>query len=252
MRRAAARSQCANNLKDIAIGLHNYADTCPTCRSSGENGHWFPTGTVANPDLPPERRLSWFVELLPFIEHSAVHDRIDRQAAWDAPANTAAVQTMLRTFHCPDWGREAEPDPVYLTAYIGVAGVGADGATLPAGARQAGVFGYDRRTAVADVTDGTSCTLLVLESARDNGPWARGGPATVRGIDPANAPYLGSGRPFGGTHFAENTLFRHGGSAGCNAAFVDGSVRFLNDKVAPHVLEELATVAGGEVPGDGW
>jgi hypothetical protein len=252
VRRAAARSQCANNLKEIAVGLQNYADTCPTCRSSGENGHRFPAGTVLNPALPPERRLSWLVALLPFIEHSAVHDRIDLRAAWDAPTNTAAVRTMLRTFHCPDWGRESEPNEACLTPYIGVAGVGADAATLPARDRRAGVFGYDRGTAVADVTDGTSCTLLILESARDNGPWAHGGPATVRGLDPGEAPYLGRGRPFGGTHFAENTLFRRGGSVGCNAALADGSVHFFNEEVAPQVLEALATVAGDDDPGDGW
>jgi prepilin-type processing-associated H-X9-DG protein len=144
------------------------------------------------------------------------------------------------------------PEPACLTPYVGVAGVGTDAPSLPAGHRNAGVFGYDRRTALADVKDGTSNTLLILESARDNGPWARGGPATLRGLDRTDSPYLGTGRPFGGTHFAENILFWRGRSTGCNAAMADGSVRFLQEAIAPRVLEALATIAGGEKIGDDW
>lgn len=65
MRRAAARSQCANNLKQIAIGLHNYGDTYPTeQRQTGG----LPAGTVPSAARPPEERLSWYVEVLPFVE----------------------------------------------------------------------------------------------------------------------------------------------------------------------------------------
>jgi prepilin-type processing-associated H-X9-DG protein len=126
--------------------------------------------------------------------------------------------------------------------------VGADAPSLPAGDGHAGIFSYDRRSAFAK--DGAFSTLLMLESARDNGPWAQGGPGTVRGLDPADQPYLGTGRPFGGTHFAENTLFEHGRSIGCNAAMVDGSVRFLRETIDPQVLEALATIAGGKLSDD--
>jgi Protein of unknown function (DUF1559) len=162
------------------------------------------------------------------------------------------VQSPLPLFRCPDWDREAAPEPASAIPYLGVAGLGADAPSRPAADRRAGVFGYDRRTPLAAVTDGLSHTLMILESARDNGPWARGGPSTVRGLDPAGRPYLGTGRPFGGTHFAENGLFRRGGSVGCNAGVADGSVRFLAEAIAPEVLEALATVAGGETIGDSW
>ena len=40
-------------------------------------------------------------------------------------------------------------------------------------------------------------------------------------------------------------------TSGCNAVFADGSVRFLNQGVAPSVLIALATMQGGEsVSGD--
>lgn len=116
-------------------------------------------------------------------------------------------------------------------------------------ATRAGVFGYDR-TAFADITDGLSHTLLVLESARDNGPWAQGGPATVRGLDPDEAPYLGVGRPFGGTHFSERLVFHPRRSLGSNVALADGSVRFMHQDTAAEVLQALATIAGEEPPAD--
>jgi hypothetical protein len=242
--------QCANNLKQIALGLLNYADTYVPGQTPPE--HELPAGTIFLAELPPEQRLSWCVELLPFIEQDGVYRGFDRKLGWDAPANIPAAQTPLKILSCPDWVREAEPNTPSLTSYLGVAGLGADAATLPLGDRKAGVFGYDRRTPLSAIKDGTSNTLLILESARDNGPWARGGPSTVRGLDPNEAPYLGAGRPFGGTHYAENTIFGHGKSIACQAALADGSVRFLSQSVAPDILEALATIAGGETVGNDW
>jgi hypothetical protein len=207
---------------------------------------------VPNPRLLPDERLSWCVALLPYLEEQELGCRIDRTAGWNAPSHASAIQTPLRVFQCSDWMREAKPEPGSLTAYLGVAGVGADAPLVATGNARTGIFGYDRRTALASVKDGLENTLLILESARDNGPWARGGPFTVRALDPAEKPYLGSGRPFGGTHFAENSLFGRGKSIGCNAAMADGSVRFLQETIAPEVLEALATTSGGERIGDGW
>jgi hypothetical protein len=252
VRRAAARSQCANNLKQLALGLHAFATTHPVSQGKEETRPLLPPGTVYNINLAPERRLSWVVDVLPLVEQDTLARRIDRQAAWDSTRNLPATQAPLRIMWCPDWSREAGTTPEYLTTYVGMAGVGPDAVTLAAGDHNAGVFGYDRRTALTDIADGTANTLLILESARDNGPWAQGGPATVRGLDPATRPYLGTGRPFGGTHFTENTLFRHGKSFNCQAAMADGSVHSFHDAVAGELLEALATIAGGENLGGDW
>ena len=207
---------------------------------------------MPNAALAPEQRLSWYIEVLPFIEQQALYRSFDRGKGWEDAANQTSARTPLKTLHCPDWGREAESDSPYLTAYLGVAGLGADAAMLPADDRKAGIFGYDRRISLAAIQDGTSNTLLILESARDNGAWARGGPGTVRGLVSGEQPYLGIGRPFGGTHFAENSVFRRGKSIGCNAAMADGSVRFLSESIKPQVLEALVTIAGREQVGERW
>jgi len=65
----------------------------------------------------------------------------------------------------------------------------------------------------------------------------------VRGLDPANQPYLGKGRQFGGSH-----------PGGAMVLFVDGSVHFIRDSIDPRAFEALSTIAGGEqvalVPGE--
>jgi prepilin-type processing-associated H-X9-DG protein len=92
---------------------------------------------------------------------------------------------------------------------------------------------------------------MVLESSHQNGPWSRGGIATVRGLDTGDRPYTGPGRQFGGTHFADPWLFSRGEYIGFNALMADGSVQRMRADLNPTVLETLLTIAGGEkVPPD--
>jgi len=75
-REAARRSQCANNLKQLGLGLHNYHDTYKTfppmaggtthTDTSWDPGSWFSNG---------ERHSTYFF-LLPFMEQKPLHDQI--------------------------------------------------------------------------------------------------------------------------------------------------------------------------------
>jgi hypothetical protein len=57
VRQAANRAVCWNNLRCLGQGLRDYRAW------SG----LFPSGTVANPDLPPDRRLSWHTQPWAFM-----------------------------------------------------------------------------------------------------------------------------------------------------------------------------------------
>src|SRR5947209_12521813 len=99
---------------------------------------------------------------------------LDPSAAWDAPANRDAA-AAVGFLPCPAVRRERGPIPPGQTTYLGVAGVGPDAAARPPTDPRAGVFGFDRTTTIADITDGTSTTLFALDSGHDLGPWAKGG-----------------------------------------------------------------------------
>ncbi len=102
------------------------------------------------------------------------------------------------------------------------------------------MFGYDRKTTLADIKDGAATTMMLAESGRVIGSWLQGGPATVRGLDPTNAPYIGPGRQFGGLHDGVAVI-----------AMADGSVRVVSESIHPELFQAMSTIAGGErLPAD--
>ncbi len=256
VREAAAQMKCASHSKQWALALHNAADTFPVERNE-KGGSAFPSGTISNADLPPEQRLSWFVSVLPYVDHNNALQQFDLTRGADDPRNQSAIAYRFPQLICPSSGEydrssRAWRSTVPLTHYVGVAGVGADAATLPLGHPGTGIFGYDRRTVLrGDIPDGMSNTLLLIETSQNPGHWAFGGPATVRGFLPESAPYLGDGRPFGGWH-GDYTVWSSKKSHYCIVAMADGSVRSLFNTIAPEVLEALATVAGKEELPANW
>ena len=207
----------------------------------------YPGGTLPNPALPPEERLSWCVTLLPYLEQEDLHKQLDTADGWQAEANRPAVRQAVKTFLCPSNPNHAAPGEPALTHYVGVAGIGRDAAALPAEDPKAGFFGYDRTITTRDVKDGTSNTLMVIETSAENGPWAAGGRATVRGVEPDDRPYVGKGRPFGVVHYTPRFLGT--AQAPANVVFADGSVRCLHQSISAGTLEALATIAGGDEVG---
>jgi hypothetical protein len=246
VRHAAARSTCSNNLKQLGVAVHNYASA---------NDDRMPPGTVAGTSLPVEQRLSFNALLLPYLECSDVYRKLAQDEPWDSPRNAEAVSNyQTKVFRCPGLlqARQSEPpwDGNAPTNYIGVAGIGLDAASLPLDDPRIGMLGYERQLRITAVKDGTENTILMMESDRDPGPWIRGGPSTLRGIDIADRPITGENRAFGGTHRPSDTFFSKR-PTGSNILLADGSVRYTNDTIDPDVLAGLATAAGGEsVPAD--
>jgi prepilin-type processing-associated H-X9-DG protein len=222
VREAAARTQCKNNLRHLSMAVHGYHDTYGA----------FPPAGVPKLSLPPERRLSWFVGIGPFVEATNLYAMVDREKGWDAEENRFAALMELPYLRCPAYPERPPESTLAPSHYLGIPGVGADAVWLPREDPAAGVFGYERRARLADISGRTDKVLVAVETSRAGGAWTAA-PASVRGPDPGDRPYLGRDRPFGGNH-----------RGGANAVFADGSAQFLGEGLDPGVFESLATLGG--------
>jgi prepilin-type processing-associated H-X9-DG protein len=232
-RQHAYGAECKWRMEEIGIGLANYHAAT----------HSFPDGTISNPELAPDDRLSWLVKVVPYMEAQTRFDHIEQSQSWRSQHNCELLKGAYRRFLCPANPTVEDANQLGLTHYIGIAGVGRDAASLEKGNPNAGVFGYDRRTSIEDITDGFSTTIMMAESASDNGPLAAGGSATVRGLDGQNLPHLGANGQFSARHNSGSMFSLRSAT---NVLFVDGSVRYFTNKLDPKVFEAMATIAGGE------
>ncbi len=223
VREAADRAQCNNNLKQLGLAIANYHDTCRN----------FPPAAESNPDLPPEKRISWMVAIIPFLEANNIYNRIDHKKGWDAEGNRFAALTLVRTWQCPAYPRRP-PDSTFVPShYLGISGIGDNAIALPREDPRAGIFGYDRPAKLEELKRGFDEMLLSVETSQAHGAWTAAGSPTTRGLIPDGAPYIGVGRQFGGNH-----------PHGANAVFADGSVRFIEQAIDPAVWEAMATLSG--------
>ncbi|EAQ81828.1 DUF1559 domain-containing protein [Blastopirellula marina] len=105
-REAARRMHCSNNLKQIGLAIHNYHDTFLSLPPGGYWAHDTPWSTATTPN--PERG-SAIVAILPFLELSTLHDRMDftsntsiHEQYVDSPANTKKFkQVIVSAYLCP-------------------------------------------------------------------------------------------------------------------------------------------------------
>jgi prepilin-type processing-associated H-X9-DG protein len=224
VREAGARSQCQYHLKQIGLTFWNF---------EGSNGH-FPTATMPNDKLPPEKRLSWLVSIVPYIEANNLYSRFDKEKSWDAEENRYLCFTPYMMYQCPAFPPRPPVSTMVSSHYLGITGQGANAAELPLNSPRAGFFGYDRQLTDADLGNHAN-TLVALESLQIQGSWTAGGPPTVRGLDTEAAPYFGTDSQFGGIH-----------REGVNALFADASVRFLPQSLDPAVIAAVATIKGSK------
>jgi prepilin-type processing-associated H-X9-DG protein len=223
VRDAAARTQCTNNLKQIALAVHNYQDTYGAV----------PSADLPNLALPPEKRLSWLVSIVPFVEAGNLYSKMDREKGWDAEENRFAALRVFQTYQCPSFPERPPVSTLVPSHYLGISGIGTDAVALPREDPRAGAFGYRGKLRLGEIERGAGNVLLAIETDRASGSWTTAGPPTVRGLDPGAPPYLGTNGQFGGNH-----------PDGANAVFLDGTVRFLPDSLDPSVLESFATWKG--------
>jgi len=234
---------------ELAKAIHAYA----------QKNKAFPRGTADRETTPerhelpwaPEHRVSWMVEILPFLgngEFTILANQVDsRSRSWREDQNLIAAGTLIPQFLAhnyedrfrwttfPSMGKQK----VANTHFVGIAGVGLEAARYkegdPAVAKKLGVFGYDRITQLAQITDGPENTIVAIQvPPMFKRPWLAGGGATVMGV-----PETESVKPF--------VCVGEGEKAGTFAIMGDGKVRFISAKISDKDFQALCTIAGGEV-----
>jgi prepilin-type N-terminal cleavage/methylation domain-containing protein len=227
VRAAARRIQCANNLHQIGIALHNYHTA---------HGTFPPGGIEVRPMRPNGRQFAWSAFLLPYVEQGALYDQIDFGKAFDAPENADAAAHVLEVYVCPSVSRHGKlVDGRGPTDYGGIYGERISSPNNP----PKGIMLYDRAIAIRDVLDGTSNTLIVSEDAGwKDGQWING----QNVFDQAYA--INYKPPY--DYMLENEI-RSAHSGGAMGVFADASVRFLSEGMDLETLAAICTRAGNEV-----
>ena len=223
-REAARRTHCQNNLRQIGIGLHRYHDVHQTLPMGGIE--WRPYGSTA------ERQLAWSALLLPHLEQQALYDQLDLSKGFDAKENAAGAATILSIYLCPTSNRDALlVDGRGPCDYGGITGERISTPNNP----PKGTMIYDRAFRIAEITDGTSHTLIVAEDTEGlDGQWINGRNLFDQGFAINAAP------PW------ENDI-RSAHPGGALSVLADGSAHFLAESLDLDILAAICTRAGGEV-----
>jgi prepilin-type N-terminal cleavage/methylation domain-containing protein/prepilin-type processing-associated H-X9-DG protein len=280
-RESARRTQCTNNLKQIGVALINHHDAY----------RHFPPGYQANvpyvdglDDTKPG--WGWAFFILPYMEEINVFNMVKQNLPIQDTAHSSVIRQRFSAFLCPS---DLTPDDAFpisdesgnlvatATPASYAACIGGDESDATAN-KCLGIFYRNSRTRIAEITDGTSKTILVGERSWSNakGIWAgamSGGriargeqnPCPTTGESSYPAPNL----VLAHTHLNNASTDEDGGLDdfssrhvdGSNFVFADGSVRFLPSVSGDNtdgsftadsvIFQGLGTRSNGEiVPGD--
>ena len=288
VRAAAVRAECANNLKQIGLGCHNYHDV----------NQGFPTNYNATN--------VWVVQLSPYIEQDAFYQQwlptftaSSPLLAQVAGGRNSLQATVLKVLVCPadtlpsppivqifaPGALAVAPEGIYssLTSYGPNTGTRGFASKFGAPPIDDGVFLVltTQPVRIADITDGTSSTLLFGEAYHRDPLWktfsdqcqwpasynlddlsvdaawyfddavSRNAAAPLNYLlTPADVagPFPGAFTPPCYDAIYKRTgTYGSGHGGGANVVMADGSVHFLRDSLSLTTLQALSTRAGGEV-----
>jgi prepilin-type N-terminal cleavage/methylation domain-containing protein/prepilin-type processing-associated H-X9-DG protein len=283
-RESAARTQCTNNLHQIAVALHCYHD----------DFHVFPVGQgspLSASNNGNGYHEGWLLFIMPYIEQVAVYDlwQLNRGkiATWEMPARVFQNGGLqFSVYGCPSdperlhlaptdvgGGGDAEGPSASYVGNAGSTGFGAPNRTAPLN----GVLYPLSRTQISQITDGTSTTLLASEiilapmlptvavDAYHSGDrrgriWnAFSGEQLFSTVDPPNslvpdvvygcnsiaqAPCTKVGTGTSKTNYNQTARSYHSG--GVNVAMCDGAVLFVSQNIPANIWLAAGTSTGNE------
>ena len=283
VREAARRTQCANNVRQIGLGLMNYESAFQQFPAG-----WDPTlyqppspllGGLVHGDEDEEEEIQgilgwgWSATILPQMEGINLHNEINFKLPIDAEANHGAIEKSLPVYLCPS---DIAPEVVNVNSPVQHAGDDVDGlhfeeedennqdladALWVGRSNYSGVFGDFEiedsplngngtffgasKIRTADFRDGMSNTMIVAERTNELGPISWVG--VVPEVDEPLARIVGAADHAPNDRDFHFEDFRSYHSGGINTVLGDGSTHFMNDNIDVIVFRAMATRAGGEV-----
>ncbi|MFO0881323.1 MAG: DUF1559 domain-containing protein [Gemmataceae bacterium] len=306
VREAAARMQCSNNLKQIGIAFHNHENTLGYMPPYDYDFNPAPAGNTLGPQIQGHTP---FMHLLPYMEQENITKSMNLQLSVIDPRNwppnwgtQPAASASVKNYLCPSApSRVIDYSPYFVSLGLPNAGAftlgGLDYAavrgahsnfrtacapTLPSPPESCGVLGVkgqytangliSGKSNLVTIGDGTSNTILVVESAGRHQVYAKGRPVTPNSPGSAgwalNAAFFDVNTATLIRGFSNDGLTRDGGccvvncnnfagagqtqiyafhTGGANTLRADGSVQFLKDSTAPGIVAALVSANGGEV-----
>jgi prepilin-type processing-associated H-X9-DG protein len=241
-RESARRSQCSNNMKQVALGLQNYADA---------NKALPPSSTFPEVDAKGRGNWSWMLFVLPYIEQAQLYDACMNQTTWrmQVPgfadtATAALMRAAIPSFNCPSDGvgllapQDQSGNIGSKANYLANGGSQESWLGTPTTADKAvqasqGAFRKAKGAAFKDFIDGLSSTFLIGE--------AGGVPAT--GVSANSMPGVWAEtarnnteptiKRYTSTKLNAGTALSFGSfhSGGANFAMADVSIRFIQDSI---------------------
>ncbi|MDR3638656.1 MAG: DUF1559 domain-containing protein [Isosphaeraceae bacterium] len=261
-RESARRCQCVNNLLQLSISLQNYETAHEVLPPGVVNDK----GPIQN--TPKGYHFGWLVQILPYVEQKSLYNHFDKRVSLYDSLNSSVRGIGVRTFVCPsDPGANTSSGAPARGSYAACY----NDTEVPVDTTNNGVFFLNSHLRSEDIPDGRSYTLFLGEKKIDTTDlgWASGTSASLRNA--ANPPNNGGvslsitvtvppngdeGSVEGATASSTaagagvNGSFNSLHPGGINAAFGDGSVRFLKNSINPKVFRLLASRADGDLLSD--
>jgi prepilin-type processing-associated H-X9-DG protein len=216
---------CRNNLKQIALALHNYAHV----------NKCLPPAYITDKNGKPMH--SWRVLILPYLEEDGPYKQYNFNEPWDGPNNKKLLGNRPQIYVCPN-SEEARKQGETCTSYVAIVG---SNAAWPGK--------KPKRPEDIDSGGGLSNTILVAETADVGIPWTKPEDLSLKALSSDESPSivaisskLSPDDTFSNRFFL---FFVYPCRAGANVAMADGSVTFLpGGMLASKKLPDVLKIGG--------